>query len=81
MTSMKKVFLFIGIICSLFICSCIEYEYKEVDGKKIQILKSNIDMDIKYVEFDGHEYVYVDAGHGKSLCHSPKCKCLTEYKK
>lgn len=31
---------------------------------------------IEYVEFDGHEYVYLKSGHGRSLCHSPKCKCL-----
>ena len=78
---MKKVFLSIVIVCSLFLCSCMEIEYKVVDGKKIEILKSSIDIDIRYVEFDGHEYVYVNGGHGKSLCHSPKCKCLIEYKK
>ena len=74
---MKKIFF---IVCCTLLFSCIEYEYKEVDGKKIQILKSNIDMDIKYVEFDGHEYVYLNAGHGRSLCHSPKCPCLEDYK-
>ena len=78
---MKKVFLFILIACSLLLCSCMEDEYKVVNGKRIEILKSNIDVDIKYVEFDGHEYVYFDGVYGKSLCHSPKCKCLIEYKK
>ena len=78
---MKKVFLFIVIAFSLLLCSCVEYEYKVVDGKRIEILKSNIDIDIRYVEFDGHEYVYLNAKYGRSLCHSPKCKCLIEYKK
>jgi hypothetical protein len=59
----------------------VEHEYKEVDGKKIEILKSNSHTDIRYVEFDGHEYVYLDEDYGRSLCHSPKCKCLIEYKK
>lgn len=77
---MKKIFLFIVIACSLLLYSCVEYEYKVVDGKRIEILKSNIDIDIRYVEFDGHEYVYLKKGYG-SLCHSPKCKCLIEYKK
>lgn len=78
---MKKVFLIFGISFCTLLCSCIKSEYKEVDGKKIEVLKSTIDMDIKYVEFDGHEYVYLWAGHGRALCHSPKCKCLVEYKK
>lgn len=60
---------------------CSESNYKEVDGRKVEIITPNIDVEIKYVEFDGHEYVYMDEGHGKSLCHSPKCHCLIEYKK
>ena len=78
---MNKLFLIFGISFCTLLSSCIETEYKEVDGKKIEVLKTNIDIDIRYVEFDDHEYVYLDAGHGKSLCHSPKCKCLVEYKK
>ena len=78
---MKKVFLIFGISFCTLLCSCIENEYKEVDGKRIKVLKPRIDLDIKYVEFDGHEYVYLECGHGRSLCHSPKCKCLDEYKK
>ena len=35
----------------------------------------------RYVEFDGHEYVYHQAGHAVSMVHSPNCKCLTEDKK
>ena len=31
--------------------------------------------------FNGHEYVYLSRGHGRSMCHSPKCHCLIEYKK
>jgi hypothetical protein len=78
---MKKVFLIFGIsFCSL-LCSCIEHEYKEVGENRIEVLKPNLDVDIRYVEFDDHEYTYLRSGYGESLCHSPKCKCLTEYKK
>lgn len=61
--------------------SCSDSNYKEVDGRKVEIITSNIDVEIKYVEFDGHEYVYMSKGYGRSLCHSPKCHCLIEYKK
>ena len=69
----------VGICCMLQSCS--NPNYKEVDGRKVEIITPNIDIEIKYVEFDGHEYVYMGRGHGRSLCHSPKCHCLTEYKK
>lgn len=37
---------------------------------------------VKYVEFDGHQYVMWDNGGYKgSICHSPNCPCLQEYKK
>ena len=36
---------------------------------------------IRYVEFDDHEYVYYHTIYKGSMCHSPKCKCLNEYKK
>ena len=36
---------------------------------------------IKYVEFDGHQYVVYTDSHRGSLCHSPKCPCLEQFKK
>lgn len=89
MNTNKKIFLVIisGIV-SILICigvaamlnSCSGPTYKEVDGKKVEVITSD-NYNIRYVEFDGHEYVYMSMGHGKSMCHSPKCHCLTEYKK
>ena len=37
---------------------------------------------VKYVEFDGHQYVmWLGNVYAGSLCHSPNCPCLQEYKK
>jgi hypothetical protein len=37
---------------------------------------------VKYVEFDGHQYVmWIGSPYVGSLCHSPNCPCLQEYKK
>lgn len=36
---------------------------------------------VKYVEFDGHQYVKWSDGYKGSICHSPNCPCLQEYKK
>ena len=75
---MKKIFF---IICCTLLFSCVEYPtYKTVDGRVVEI-NSYIDNCIKYIEYDGHEYVFFQSGHGKALCHSPKCPCLEYYKK
>lgn len=77
---MKKILLFLGIITCFIISSCDQPVYKEVDGRKVKIIDNN-NSDMEYIEFDGHEYVeYVNGYHG-SICHSPKCPCLNEYKK
>jgi hypothetical protein len=60
--------------------SCSEPNYKEVDGRKVQIIENN-SLEMDYVEFDGHEYVRYYNGYRGSMCHSPKCHCLTGYKK
>lgn len=77
---MKKILLFLGIITCFIISSCDEPVYKEVDGRKVQII-DNKNSTMEYIEFDGHEYVGYFNGYQGSICHSPKCPCLKEYKK
>lgn len=77
---MKKILLFLGIITCFIISSCYEPVYKEVDGRKVEIIDNN-SLEMDYVEFDGHEYVRYYNGYRGSMCHSPKCPCLKEYKK
>ena len=77
------------ILFSIGICgmlqSCIDSNYKEVeykstdDGRNVQVV--DMTHNIRYVEFDGHEYVYFQNYNQGSMCHSPKCKCLKEDKK
>jgi hypothetical protein len=86
---MKKLLIVYGTVALMLfgvgVCgmlqSCSEPDYKEVDGRKVEMITPDNDRGIKYVEFDGHEYVYLRRGHSSSMCHSPKCHCLTEYKK
>ena len=75
---MKKLLIICVVVCGM-LQSCSDSNYKEVDGRKVEIITS--DDDIKYIEFDGHEYVYMHKGYGKTMCHSPKCHCLTKYEK
>ena len=69
-----------------FFSSCNETtEYKTTnDGRKVEVLKNANSAysphRIRYVEFDGHEYVLLLDGYRGSLCHSPKCPCLENYK-
>lgn len=77
-TNMKRLLLVLIILCCL--CSCKERVYKEVDGRQIELI-DNAPYNMRYVEFDGHEYTLYASGYHGSLCHSPKCKCLSEYKK
>lgn len=79
---MKKIF--IGIIALFVLSSCESPEYKYYeDGRKVEIINSTnyITDNIKYIEFDGHEYIWYSTGHRGSICHSPKCSCLDKYKK
>lgn len=78
---MKKILLFLGIITCFIISSCDQPVYKEVDGRKVQIIDESNSLEMDYVEFDGHEYVRYYNGYRGSMCHSPKCPCLKEYKK
>ena len=76
---MKKLFVILGIVLGLSSCvSTIEYKHTD-DGRNVQVVDNT--HNIRYIEFDGHEYVYYQGGHRGSICHSPKCKCLNEYKK
>lgn len=87
---MKKLLITYGVVglilFSIGICgmlhSCSDSNYKKTDdGRNVQIIDVTPMHNIRYVEFDEHEYVYYQAGHRGSICHSPKCKCLNEYKK
>lgn len=86
---MKRLLIIYGtvalVLFSVGVCgmlhSCSDSNYKEVDGRKIEVIAPDNDGGIKYIEFDDHEYVYLSRGYGRSMCHSPKCHCLTEYKK
>ena len=60
-------------------CSCTETKYKRTeDDRYIEVRGNNF---ARYIEFDGHEYVYYRLDRGGSICHSPKCPCLKDYKK
>ena len=84
---MKKLLIIYGtvalILFSVGFCgmlqSCSGPTYKEVDGRRIEVINYNSSYTIRYVEFDGHEYTYFQRGHQGSLCHSPKCHCLNKY--
>ena len=78
---MKK-FIFGLVIAIVVVCftSC------EVPSKNSSVIESTSLVDgvgyVTYVEFDGHQYViWSNGGHKGSMCHSPKCPCLSEYKK
>ena len=77
---MKELLYVLGIVLGFSSCTYTEVEYKKTDdGRNVQIM--DMTHNIRYVEFDEHEYVYFQHYHQGSMCHSPKCKCLNEYKK
>ena len=86
---MKKLLYVLGIVLGLSSCIGVDPRYKKNDieykktddGRNVEIVDSDIFYNMRYIEFDGHEYVYYRGGHKGSMCHSPKCKCLNEYKK
>lgn len=71
---LRKLFFIFCITISCF-CSCTGTEIKRTeDGRYVEVINNYY---VKYIEFDGHEYVY----YRGSICHSPKCICLKDYKK
>ena len=82
---MKKLLIIYGTVALILfgvgVCgmlqSCSDPNYKEVDGRKVEVLE-NDNFTMTYVEFDGHEYVKYFNGYRGSMCHSPKCHCLTD---
>ena len=71
---MKKILVLLII---LFSVSCLH------ETKQSTILEKSFVQGvgyIKYVEFDGHEYVKFYNGNHGSVCHSPNCPCLKQYK-
>lgn len=78
--NMKKLLYVLVVVLGLSSCTYTRIEHRTTDdGRNVQIV--NKTHNIRYVEFDEHEYVYYQAGHRGSMCHSPKCKCLNKYKK
>lgn len=76
----KKLLLIAVVGC---FCSCTETEYKRTeDGRHIEVKENSF---AKYIEFDSHEYVIyrerILYNAIVSMCHSPKCPCLKDYKK
>lgn len=79
---MKKLLYVLGIVLGLSSCIGVDPRYKKTDDvRNVQIVDSDIFYNIRYIEFDEHEYVYFKSDYRGSMCHSPKCKCLNEYKK
>ena len=72
---LRKLFFIFCVTISCF-CSCMEIKRTE-DDRCIEVRKHIA----RYIEFDGHEYVYYWQGSRGSMCHSPKCICLKDYKK
>ncbi len=65
---MKKVFL----ICLAVISCCGCLPENEVDITKMS--NTNVGR-MKYIEYDGHEYLIWRYGNAGGICHSPKCPC------
>ena len=68
-------------LISLFVVGC------EVPTQKAVMEYDTFELSptttIQYIEFDGHQFIryYCGGVHGGgSLCHSPKCPCLEQYK-
>ena len=76
---MKKFLILLVAICCLG-CEC---NHPEKESPKVEIGKpmSTQIGTVYYIDFDGHQYVmWHNTAHRGSMCHSPKCPCLEQYK-
>ena len=80
---MKRYLLLVTSILLFGLSSCEVKVIKQEGDRRIEVLDPHYfgNSRIKYVEFDKHEYVFYRDGYKGSLCHSPNCPCLEEYKK
>ena len=77
---MKKILILLVIIC---FCGCMKNTPQETVIKE-NIYKLSETTTIQYIEFDGHQFIEYRCGGvhgGGSLCHSPNCPCLEQYKR
>lgn len=75
---MKKILILLAAICC---CGCSDVPQKEVTADISY--RIGVNSSVRYVEFDGHQFIEYRLGDmhgGGSLCHSPNCPCLEQYK-
>lgn len=76
---MKKILILLAVVCC---CGCSNAPQKEV--KTDISYRIGVNSSVRYVEFDGHQFIEYSIGGelaGGSLCHSPNCSCLEQFKK
>lgn len=76
---MKKILI---ILISFFVVGCEVHSRKSVMEYDTFELSST--TTVQYIEFDGHQFIkfYCGGVHGGgSLCHSPNCPCLEQFKR
>lgn len=75
---MKKILILLAAICC---CGCSDAPQKEVAADTFYDIDAGVS--VRYIEFDGHQFIEYRLGGiygGGSLCHSPNCPCLEQYK-
>lgn len=64
---MKKILICLAVISC---CGCLPENEVEIT----EMPRTNVGR-MKYIEYDGHEYLVWRSGSAGGICHSPKCPC------
>ena len=75
---MKKILI---LLASIYCCGCSDTPQKEMTADTFYDISAGVS--VRYIEFDGHQFIEYRLGGvhgGGSLCHSPNCPCLDQYK-
>lgn len=67
---MKKILILLAAICC---CGCLP----ETEVEITKMPYTNVGS-MKYIKYDGHEYLIWRDSHVGGICHSPKCPCQTK---
>lgn len=87
---MKKLLIILSTAASLLLTGCDKDNPVDGEGRLVAVSKADTvssltipnaasNLELRYIIFDGHEYVVMTGYRKAGITHSPRCKCLKNF--